>query len=133
MNQFLVICQIFLISCAISDAIATEDECAVGHYQCQGSVKKCIELTAICDGKKDCPNGEDEITSYCKESSRSKQYVKYNPGQNYANGYVKQESQIEKHSRTVNSTNEDHGENRYWPNNGCGAGNEQFICLVNAR
>lgn len=70
-------------------------DCPVGHYRCRSQVKKCIQLDEICDGMADCPNGEDELTSYCKPSLTEKNYQNYNPGKSYVNDgekYVKMTS-----------------------------------------
>lgn len=34
-------------------------ECSDGTFHCKNSTK-CIDVTNICNGKKDCPNGDDE-------------------------------------------------------------------------
>ena len=37
--------------------------CTKSQFECSG--KSCIAKTMICDGVKDCPNGEDEASDKC--------------------------------------------------------------------
>jgi hypothetical protein len=34
--------------------------CNSGEWQCPGVTERCVNLTKVCDGKPDCPNGADE-------------------------------------------------------------------------
>lgn len=34
--------------------------CGSGEWQCPGVTERCVNLTSVCDGKPDCPNGADE-------------------------------------------------------------------------
>jgi hypothetical protein len=34
--------------------------CGSGEWQCPGVTERCVNLTKVCDGKSDCPNGADE-------------------------------------------------------------------------
>jgi hypothetical protein len=34
--------------------------CGSGEWQCPGVTDRCVNLTLVCDGKPDCPNGADE-------------------------------------------------------------------------
>lgn len=34
--------------------------CDSGEWQCPGVTERCVNLTKVCDGKPDCPNGADE-------------------------------------------------------------------------
>lgn len=34
--------------------------CASGEWQCPGVTERCVNITKVCDGKPDCPNGADE-------------------------------------------------------------------------
>ena len=40
--------------------IISDIPCVNETFKCQGSENKCVDHTVLCDGKKDCPNGDDE-------------------------------------------------------------------------
>ena len=63
-------------------------ECGTGTYKCQGVQSHCILITQICDGKQDCPFGEDESTS-CLPITKPIQSSPINlqkPNSNYISG-----------------------------------------------
>ena len=44
----------------ISPGIGIGPPCPLGQFYCQNSSDVCVEETMVCDGKVDCPSGEDE-------------------------------------------------------------------------
>jgi hypothetical protein len=132
-----VICPLILIICVINGVISetqliAPDNCPVGDYHCKNSAKKvCIALNKICDGINDCPEGDDELFSYCKQVSMNKNYKNYNPGKNYTNKgnqWVDTSNPKLKKSLTRDDNWAD-GENPYYINNGCAAG--KYTKLLN--
>ena len=128
MTKLSIICQIILINSVFLDVLAVNDDCPSGKYLCKNTVNRCVDMIAICDGKKDCPDGEDETTSYCKGMALTKQYQNYNPGKAYLNegaGYLKlPKEQVNNHVQTKNTENNEQGDQGgFGWNNGCSAGN----------
>ena len=83
-----------------------------------------ITLNKICDGIRDCPEGDDELFSYCKQVSMTKNYKNYNPGRSYTNE-AKQWVDTSNPKLKKALTRDDNwadGENPYFINNGCAAG-----------
>lgn len=48
-----------------SDEKSCEFKCAENQLQCK-ELKQCFNITQICDGRKECPNGSDESEEICK-------------------------------------------------------------------
>jgi len=131
MEVIAIICQLILLISTVNGVICEKqliehDDCPSGNYLCNGSQSKvCIALSSICDGKQDCPNGDDELVTYCKQVTLTKHYKDYNPGRNYvkeSNAWVKSSNPKLTKSLTKDDNWAD-GENPYWINNGCAAGN----------
>ena len=47
-----------IVSMTTSLSLTADTECAVGFYKCPNSY--CLSVTSRCDGRPDCPGGEDE-------------------------------------------------------------------------
>jgi len=48
-----------------------DDGCSDNEFSCGGSNRMCVLSMLACDGTEDCPNGEDESESRCKNKAKA--------------------------------------------------------------
>jgi hypothetical protein len=64
-----------------------EDHCDKDHYDCGGQDHQCVSRLKVCDGHRDCRNGEDE--KHCKlPTNTGDKFIGYKVYDNCDNGHV---------------------------------------------
>jgi hypothetical protein len=117
MKTYIIICHLIVTLISLVNAL---DDCSVGQYRCKSH--KCIDLTQVCNGQQDCPDGDDEITTYCKGTAIEKEYKnlvnKYDSFVKQGDSYVRKvvDPKVEK---TIEKMEAETG---FWINNGCPSG-----------
>lgn len=46
-----------------------QHRCGGGQWTCAGAANLCVDASALCDGVKNCPGGEDEDATLCRNSA----------------------------------------------------------------